>query len=252
MHEAQILWIQLTPIFKSAADFICFIGLDKIPPDDIESDINSTNRGKIMDALYIVLGVIKRCTWPDDPDRASRGGFVIGLTESGNPICRNPATPHIIPLLPHILSLLRVLNELFQPNALQLLSDGYKNVHAMLEHEKKVLMGIPPVLTDPMDPNIKKQPTTLEKMQQFITSIFEGCYHMMGSAGPCLGRDLYQLSGISNALINSTFASLENIPDYRLRPIIRVFLKPFVYSCPPAFYESVLLPIFIHLAPFSK
>lgn len=42
------------------------------------------------------------------------------------------------------------------------------------------------------------------------------------------------------------------IPDYRLRPIIRVFMKPFIYSCPPAFYESVLVPVLAHVSTHSK
>lgn len=41
------------------------------------------------------------------------------------------------------------------------------------------------------------------------------------------------------------------IPDYRLRPIIRVFMKPFTYSCPPAFYESVLVPVLAHVSTHS-
>lgn len=41
------------------------------------------------------------------------------------------------------------------------------------------------------------------------------------------------------------------IPDYRLRPIIRVFMKPFIYSCPPAFYESVLVPVLAHVSTHS-
>lgn len=42
------------------------------------------------------------------------------------------------------------------------------------------------------------------------------------------------------------------VPDYRLRPIIRVFMKPFIYSCPPAFYESVLVPVLAHVSTHSK
>lgn len=242
-------WTTFSQAFKSSFDFMSFVGLDKSPFHPTDDDPNSANRGRIIEALYVVLGVIKRCTWPDDPDRASRGGFVMGFTELGNPICRNPATPHVIPLLPHILSLLRVLNELFKPEALAALSEGYKNIHTMLEHEKKMLMGVTAVPTDPLDPSVKKVPTPFDRMQQFMTLLYEGCYHMMGSAGPSLGRDLYQLCGIADALINSTFVCLDDVPDYRLRPIIRVFFKPFVYSCPPAFYDSVLLPIFTHISP---
>lgn len=64
-----------------------------------------------------------RSTWPEDPDRAARGGFVIGRTSVGNPIYRNPAAPHIIPLLPNILALIGVLNALWTPEAIARLSD---------------------------------------------------------------------------------------------------------------------------------
>ncbi|XP_037929021.1 exportin-5-like [Teleopsis dalmanni] len=242
-------WTTFSNVFKSAFDFMNYVGLNKAPVYPFESDPNCANRGNIIEALYIVLGVIKRCSWPDDPDRASRGGFVVGFTELGNPIYRNPASPYIIPLLPHILPLLRILNELFRREALETLSDGYKNIHTMLEHEKKNLMGVCSVPTDPLDPAIKKQHTPFDKMQHFMTLIYEGCYHMLGSTGPSLGRDLYQLQCIAEALISSVFACLEEVPDHRLRPIIRVFFKPFVYSCPPAFYDTVLLPLFVHITP---
>lgn len=249
LQESQTQWSNLSAMLKTGQDFVRFAGLDKPP---VDKDDNLENRQNLLNAVNTVLGVIRRCSWPDDPDRASRGGFVVGLTESGNPICRNPATPHVVPLLPHILSFLRILNELFSPNTLALLSDGYKTVYTMLDNEKKALMGISPVLFDPMDPEQRKPLMPLEKMQIHLTILFDSCYHMMGSAGPSLGRDLYQLNGISNAIIGSIFCGLEHIPDFRLRPIIKVFFKPFVYSCPPTFYESVLLPIFAHLMPISK
>lgn len=119
----------------------------------------------------------------------------------------------------------------------------------MLEHEKKLLMGICAIPADPLDTTIKSEPTPFEKMQTFMAMVTEGCYHLMGSAGPSLGRDLYQLLGLSDALITNVFSCLDIIPDYRLRPIIRVFFKPFVYSCPPTFYDSVLVPLFTHLTP---
>lgn len=247
--ECSGAWSSMASMLRTGCDFVRFIGLDKPPSDDIEW---LANRKNIICAVNLVLGCIRRCSWPDDPDRASRGGFVVGLTESGNPICRNPATPLVVPLLPHVLSLMRVLNELYTPEALALLSNGYKNVHAMMDNEKKGLMGLPAIMIDPMDPNIKKPMTPLEKSQTDLNVLFENCCHMMGSSGPSLGRDLYQLNGIASALIGSVFSNVNVIPDYKLRPLIRVFLKPFVYSCPPAFYESVLLPIFAHLAPLSK
>lgn len=251
-REGVALWMHLAPAVKSAHAFIDFVGLNKAPIDQNQSspDTSNVNRGQLLYALNLILGVIKRCSWPDDPDRCSRGGFVVALTESGNPICRNPATSHVVPLLPHILSLMRVLNELWKPDAMAAMHEYFKCANGMLEHEKKQLLNLCQVMQDPLDPTVKKVPTAFDRMQTFLTLIFEHCYHMMGSAGPSLGRDLYALPGIAEALIGSIFSSLENVPDFRLRTIVRVYLKPFVYSCAPIFHETVLLPIFAHFAPF--
>lgn len=252
IQESNAYWLSMTDMLASPREFIRHIGLDKPPPADPLLDTYWKNRRDLMHAFNTALGVIKRCSWPDDPDRASRGGFVVGLTESGNPIYRNPATPHVVPILPKVLGLARIFNDLFATDNIAQLSDGYKKAYGMLEQEKKNLMGISPILTDPMDPAQKKPQTPLDKIQTYMTTLFESCYHMLGSAGPSLGRDLYELPGIGIALVNSVFTGLLNVPDYRLRIIVRVFLKPFVYSCPPAFYDSVLMDVFKHVAPLSK
>ena len=44
------------------------------------------------------------------------------MTKSGNPVYRNPAAPHIIPMLSNFFALLRVLNELWTPDSLSRLS----------------------------------------------------------------------------------------------------------------------------------
>lgn len=87
-------------------------------------------------------------------------------------------------------------------------------------------------------------------MQAYLVALYDNCCHLLGSSGPSLGRDLYQLHGIADALIHSVFSNLEHLPDHRLRIINRIFLKPFVYSCPPVFYDTVLLPVLAHIAPF--
>lgn len=252
LQESHAQWIQLSEALVSPREFIRFIGLDKPPVEDYQLDPAWTHRRDLSHAVNTVLGVIKRCSWPDDPDRASRGGFVVGLTESGNPIYRNPATPHVVPILPKILNIAKIFNELFAPEVLSQFSEGFKKVNDMLEQEKKNLMGISPILIDPMDPTQPKPTNALQKVQTYITTLYEACYHMLGSAGPSLGRDLFELPGIGIALVNSVFLGLNHVPDYRLRTIIRVFLKPFIYSCPPAFYDTVLLDVFNHVAPSSK
>lgn len=251
MMEASVHWqnIAASRALKDMTQFMSFMGLDKPPLPPGMEDSCGPNRSHIVLCVNLLLGVVKRCAWPDDPERAGRGGFVVGLTESGNPVCRNPATPHVVPLLPHLLDLMRIFNELYSSEAQARFSEGYAGCMAMLDVERTNLMGLvgAPVNTDVEQSGAQ---TPQERMQRCLTYLHESCYHMLGAAGPSLGRDLYQLAGLGNAIVESVLSSLHVIPDYRLRPIIRVFLKPFIYSCPPAFYEIVILPIMAHLAPF--
>ncbi|KAJ8964038.1 hypothetical protein NQ314_005178 [Rhamnusium bicolor] len=234
--------------FRSAAEFISFIGLNKPPVPSNSEDVCGQNRSNIVFCVNLLLGAIKRCAWPDDPERATRGGFVVSLTESGNPVCRNPAAPHVVPLLPHLLSLIKIFNELFTPEAQSLIHDSYKGCLAMAETEKYNLLGlIGHSVSDSGDTQVVQ--SSLERMQRFLTGLNESCYHMMGSLGPSLGRDLYNIPDLGLAITNSVLSCLQYIPDYRMRPIIRVFLKPFIYSCPAPYYETVLHPILVHITP---
>ena len=256
IQPANQLWMDLSPALKSPANFIDFIGLSGTPADiskDLIKDVSFKHRSSLLLALNTVLSVIKRCQSPDDPDKILRGCFIVSHTDSGNPIIRNPAALLVIPQLQNILTLLRILNELWLPTSVARFHDGYKHANSLLEIDKKLLLGVVYIQPDSFDPvqQIKKR-SPLEYMQIFITAIFDNSYHLLGAAGVSLGRDLYNLDGLAQALIGSCLANLENVPDYRLRTIIRVFLKSFVYSCPPDYHETCILPIFSHLAPFSK
>ena len=256
IRPAVRLWQDLALVFKSPLVLIDYVGLSQKPIENLGNgveDINYKNRSTLLMALNTVLGVIKRCQCPDDPDKSYRGGFIVATTDSGNPITRNPAAPHVIPLLQHILALLRCLNELCNPASVAAIHEAYKNVNQMMENEKKNILGVVYPLPDPLDPaQLMKHKTPVDYMQQFITSLFDNCYHLMGSAGNSLGRDLYGLDGLALALISSIFSNLEHVPDFRMRTIVRVFLRPFVYSCPTTYHASVLVPVFGHFAPFSK
>nr|CAD7591199.1 unnamed protein product [Timema genevievae] len=213
----------------------------------------SQNRAHIIFCVDLFMAAVKRCAWPEDPDRAAHGGFIVGRTEAGNPVCRNPAAPHIIPLLPQLLALLKIFNQLWTPEALSVLSEGYRTAHNMLEVDKNNLLGIgnlSPI--DVLDLTKPKAQTPQDRMQHFLSMVHDFCYHILGNTGPSFGRDLYQLQGLAPGLVASVFDNLEYIPDYRLRPIVRVFLKPFICSCPPAFYETVILPVLTHFFPYTE
>lgn len=249
-------WQDLSIVLKSPIVLIEYVGLSKKPiestADGIE-DISYKNRSALLMALNTVLGVIKRCQCPDDPDKSYRGGFIVSTTENGNPITRNPAAAHVIPLLQHILALLRCLNELWNPSSIALIHENFLGANQMLENEKKGILGVVYQIPDPLDPaQLMKKRTPFDYMQKFLTALFDNSYHLMGAAGNSLGRDLYGLDGLASALINSVFSNLEHVPDFKMRTIVRVFLRPFVYSCPTTYHASVLVPIFGHFSPFSK
>ncbi|KAH1021244.1 hypothetical protein HUJ04_010781 [Dendroctonus ponderosae] len=244
--NVQFLGIVSSGALKGVAEFISFIGLDKPPVPENTVDIYGQNRNSLVFCVNLVLGAIKRCSWPDDPERATRGGFVVSLTESGNPVCRNPSAPHVVPLLPHILSLIKIFNEMFTPEADMLIHEGYKGCLAIPEVEKAALLGTVGHVDNGEQLVVQ---SSLERMQWFLTALHESCFHLVGSMGPSLGRDLYNIPDLAVAVINSILSRLQHMPDYRLRPIIRVFLKSFMYSCPAPYHEIVVLPLLAHVAP---
>nr|CAD7568076.1 unnamed protein product [Timema californicum] len=143
-----------------------------------------------------------------------------------------------------------------EPSTEDLNGEGFKyciywTAHNMLEVDKNNLLGIgnlSPI--DVLDLTKPKAQTPQDRMQHFLSMVHDFCYHILGNTGPSFGRDLYQLQGLAPGLVASVFDNLEYIPDYRLRPIVRVFLKPFICSCPPAFYETVILPVLTHFFPY--
>ncbi|XP_056634787.1 exportin-5 [Diorhabda sublineata] len=247
--NAQFLDTVNLGALRNAANFISFVGLDKPPVPTNSEDPCGQNRSNINFCINLFLGAVKRCAWPDDPERATRGGFVVSLTESGNPVCRNPAAPHIVPLLPHILSLIKIFNELFTSEAQCLIHDSYKGCLAMQETEKLNLLGLMGHITVNEAGESQVVQSPLERMQRFLTGLHESCFHMIGSLGPSLGRDLYNIPDLGPAVVSSVLSYMQYIPDHRVRPIIRVYLKPFIFSCPAPYYEAVVLPIMAHLSP---
>lgn len=112
--------------FKGPLEFMRFVGLDRPPVENSYEDPAGANRSDLTFCVCTVLSVVKRCSIPEDPDRASRGGFVAAYSESGNPVYRNPAAPHIIPILPTLFALLRTMNALFTPSAVAHLAEVNK------------------------------------------------------------------------------------------------------------------------------
>lgn len=96
---------------------------------------------------------------------------------------------------------------------------GYKNAYGLLESEKANLLGVN--VTNDNNSEIEQTSNTpLIRMQSFLSTIHDQCYHMLGSGCHMIGRDFYQLPGLAPALLNSVFSNMEvqfiNIVSYSI------------------------------------
>lgn len=55
--------------------------------------------------------------------------------------------------------------------------------------------------------------------------IFPYSFHILGKAGPSMQQDFYTVEQLSTQLLSSAFVNLDNLPDYRLRPLLHILLK---------------------------
>ncbi|XP_041645980.1 exportin-5 [Cheilinus undulatus] len=224
------------------AVFLSFVGADQVVSDQSKDpDTAGLNRGRISFCVYAMLAVVKKSRWPADLEEAKAGGFVVGYTLSGAPIYRNPCTAMFLALLPNLLALIRTHNSLFLPENMARLSETFSRAHEVMDAEKNVVLGLSQHLLDIYDAPVYR--SNLERMQGFFTTLYDNCFHVLGNVGPALQQDFYTIERLAEEITGSVFVSLDHVPDHRLRPMIRVFLKQLVLSCPQEYYNSLLCPL---------
>ncbi|XP_013417289.1 exportin-5 [Lingula anatina] len=236
--------------FWSTEKFMSYIGIDRAPVEPSSADTCGINRSHILYCISTILAVLKRSTCPAKSEVAASGGFVLCETAAGAPAYRNPATAHILPLLVNLLALLRVFNELWFPQYSSKRHPEFYKAYDLQETEKLILLGIQPPFIDNTDNAASKDP--LKRMQGFINSAHDNSYHILGNCCSSLGYEFYRMPDLAQSIISHVFHNLEVVPDYRLRPIIRVFLKPYIHCCPKeeGFYTAAIIPLLETLAPF--
>ncbi|XP_014069910.1 exportin-5 [Salmo salar] len=231
---------EMRHVLWDPALFLDFVGADQLVAEGTEHT-TSINRSRLSFCVYTILGVVKRARWPADLEEAKAGGFVVGYTPNGAPIYRNPCNAQVLALLPNLLALIRTHNSLFLPENMCRLSETFSKAYDMIEVEKNVVLGLPQPALDIYDPPVYK--THLERMQGFFCTLYDNCYHTLGKAGLSLQQDFYTIEGLAEQIVGSAFVSLDNVPDHRLRTMLRVFLKQLVVSCPQECYNSLLCPL---------
>ncbi|XP_031204234.1 exportin-5 [Mastomys coucha] len=221
--------------------FIAYVGADLKSCDPAVEDPCGLNRARMSFCVYSILGVMRRTTWPSDLEEAKAGGFVVGYTPNGSPIFRNPCTEQILRLLDNLLALVRTHNTLYTPEMLTKMAEPFTKALDIVESEKTAILGLPQPLLEFNDHPVYR--TILERMQRFFGILYENCYHILGKAGPSMQQDFYTVEDLATQLLGSAFVNLNNIPDFRLRSMLRVFVKPLVLFCPPEHYETLISPI---------
>ncbi|RLV98691.1 hypothetical protein DV515_00010571 [Chloebia gouldiae] len=221
--------------------FISYVGADNKIADPVMEDPSGLNRSRISFCVYTILGVVKRARWPAATEEAKAGGFFLGYLPSGTPMYRNPCTEQVLKLFDNLLALIRTHNNLYMPEMVARLGDSFAKALDMLEVEKNAILGLPQPLLELYDSPVYK--TVLERMQGFFCTLYDNCFHILGNAGPSMQQDFYTVEGLATQLLSSAFNNLNNIPDYRLRPMLRVFVKPLVLSCPAEYYETLVCPM---------
>lgn len=232
--------------FSSVEAFMAHVGLDRDPPLPGADDAYVANRSLIMYCVLLVTAIIKRTAYPSDVETAEKGGFLypqeIKMTGC---FIRSPASPHVIPFLNGLFSLLRVLDSLYIPEIQARINPAYAGVTDMLESAKNNILGIN---NQPAEKNFFNK-SAVERMQNFVTTLHENVYHALGNAPQHLGLDFYTVPELPSFFGNCAFSALNYIPDHRLRFFNRNFIKNFLQFCPSSHYNLAVAVLEV-LCPF--
>lgn len=243
-EEIKDYWMKMNmDVFNDYSKFLEFIGLDAKALSN-DQNLYIKNRSELMYCIEVIAAIVKRSIWPESKEAALKGGFLVNTTSSeSEQIYRNPCTPHILPALPGVFSLIKIIHSLWTDEVKRKLPTEYEKVHELSEVELKMLFGAH--ISKKSDDMIEIPTTSdkLIKLQTFFTGLYESCFTILTKACYNLRHDFYDLPNFAPSFAASVFFGLNSIPDYRLRVMVKLFLKPFIYSCPIDKYDSILLPI---------
>lgn len=232
---------------RSPAAFIAFVGLSSPAPHlDSNDDPCYPNRSQLTFCLNFILSVCRRSNWPSSNLDACRGGGFILSEGNGKVALRNPAWEVANSCLNLVFLLVNTLNGLWKPENTALFHADFAKVLTILESEKNTICGV----GNYSKRNVPQSRTPLSRMQNFLFEVFENNYHFLSQLSCSCGYEFYQVKDLADNIIGNVFQGVEAIPDYRLRAVIRMFVKSLINKCPRSAYGAVLAPILQCLAPF--
>ncbi|CAG0888386.1 unnamed protein product [Cyprideis torosa] len=244
-HQKQAELIQevLSPIqqtmeelsvpLRSVEAFMHFVGLDTPPVASHQEDLTLKNRSLLLSSMQLMYGVLKRTK----------------STPEGN-----PATQAILPLLPLIFRVLDVLNGLFHPEIWAKVDPEYTNSLGLLESDRNNILGIPNPPSS-ADAGSEEAVSSVavnspgKRMLHFLADMYEYSSLVLGNAACCLGPAFFSIADLPS-LIMESLRYVVLVPEYRIRTLLRWYIKNTVAYCPPQTAPHVVLPLVQHFFSF--
>lgn len=238
---------EMKVVMASPEAFMSFVGLTEEPVEASADDICGYNRSRLLHCMSMIVALIKRCRAPDNVQVAKKGGYYCeGSEVFRSPYFRNPATPFVVSVLPVMAQLLRQYNQFWRPEMRARVHPTFAPAFDIHDSEKNCILR---VRSDGDMPEITAAKQPVDRAKSFMFSFQDFCLQILGNAGKSLGPEYYQMPGLAEMLVNSVLAGLDQLPDYRLYPILRTFVRPFVQCCPAELQAGVVMPLLRPILP---
>uniref|UniRef100_A0A8C4QPI4 Exportin 5 n=1 Tax=Eptatretus burgeri TaxID=7764 RepID=A0A8C4QPI4_EPTBU len=203
LTTAQSIWLsdEWHKALWDPVQFISFVGLDRTPMPDNRDDPTGPRRGQLIYCVNVILGVLKRSRWPSNMENAQAGGFMLCETAPALPVYRNACMEQVGLMLDNLLGL--ISNKFFTKF---ILAAG---------------------LAMPVTNQLEYMRSAVERMQSFLTTLYDTCCHVLGNAGLSLGQEFYKVPRLAESMLDTAWRHLDALPDYRLRSFINILSKVF-------------------------
>lgn len=241
--ETRAYWVKVGTelLGTDCTKFAAHVGLLEVPsPANMHNGQRETilkNRGELMYCVELTAAILKRCAFSDAKEVA--GG-----------VRQNACAPHVLPTLPYVFALIKTIHSLWSPDAKAKLPIEYAKVHELSEVELKILFGCHMQRTKKDELTSATPKSDLARLQTFFTKLYDGCFTILMKACQNLGPSLYEFPNFAPSFVASVFHNLDCIPDFRLRTMVKNFLRPFIYCCPADKYDSIVVPICAYFSAY--
>ncbi len=238
----------------------------------------SENRSEVSFCLNFVLSLARRASAPSDQQKCRDGGFIdpSSVVNGSDVIAlRNPAAGVGCHALNLVLRFFKALNDM---NKLRTTNPVYAKIFAMLDSEKQNVLGLTCDQQQNNETNSNHRKPSVpqvngngngnhdsgdesngandeaknyeRRLQHFVYEQFENVCHILSQFCSSFGHQFYKQPGLAQAIVQFVFGGVDHVPDFRLRSIVRLFLKNFVNKCPKECFVPVLAPVLSQLCPY--